>query len=281
MALGRCSILRKSFRLGRLRAGVAVVYASPMSSRDRTALVTGGGRGIGEAIARRLVSDGVRVHIAGRSTERLQALAEAIGATPWTVDLCERSITDAFVAELLDSEPVDILVNNAGVAASAPLHRVDDESWDRHLEINATAPFRLVRALAPAMIERGWGRVVNIASNAGVSGYRYTAAYCASKHAVVGLTRALATDFAKTGVTINAVCPGWVNTDMVAQATSRIADKTGTSAEEARTRLASMSPQGRIIEPAEVAHVVAMLCADEARGVNGQALVVDGGQVLK
>jgi NAD(P)-dependent dehydrogenase (short-subunit alcohol dehydrogenase family) len=131
------------------------------------------------------------------------------------------------------------------------------------------------------MIEKGFGRVVNIASNAGVSGYGYTSAYCASKHAVVGFTRALAMDLAKTAVTINSVCPGWVDTDMVVEAVTRIAGKTGRSDEEARSSLATMTPQGRIIAPSEVAHLVASLCAEEARGIHGQAIVIDGGQILK
>jgi 3-hydroxybutyrate dehydrogenase len=179
------------------------------------------------------------------------------------------------------SAAIDILVNNAGVAESAPLADTDDAMWDRLLELNATAPFRLTRALVPAMVAAGWGRVVTIASNAGLTGYGYTAAYCAAKHAVVGMTRALAIDLGRTGVTINAVCPGWVATRMADEAISRIAAKTGRGADAARAPLTGMSPQRRLIEPAEVAHAVAMLCADDARGIHGQAMVLDGGQVLK
>jgi len=173
------------------------------------------------------------------------------------------------------------LVNNAGIALSGPLHKTTDEMWDRMMEINATSVFRLTRALVPAMIKNGFGRVINIASNAGVSGYAYTSGYCASKHAVVGLTRGLAMDLARTPVTINAVCPGWVDTDMVSTAVGRIADKTGRSGDDARSSLAQMTPQNRILESAEVAHAVLGLCAHEARGVHGQALVIDGGQILK
>lgn len=248
----------------------------------RTALVTGGGRGIGEAVARKLASEGAKVVVCGRKGDALAKVAETIGGHAMVVDLSDRASTDAFVVQLLETFPtIDILINNAGIAESAPLHKCSDEMWDRMMEINATASFRLVRALVPAMTKRDYGRVVNVASNAGVSGYAYTSAYCASKHAVVGFTRALAIDLAKTPVTINAVCPGWVDTNMVAEAVQRIVEKTSRSGEEARSRLASMTPQGRIIDPSEVAHLVASLCAPEARGIHGQAIVIDGGQVLK
>jgi 3-hydroxybutyrate dehydrogenase len=248
----------------------------------RTALVTGGGRGIGAAVARRLSAAGARVVVTGRTEAEILAVAGEIGGLSLRADLGDRASFYAMLEELAGAvERVDILVNNAGIAESAPLSRVSDESWDRIMEINAAAPFRLCRALVPAMARAGWGRVINIASNAGVSGYRYTTAYCASKHALVGMTRALAVDLAPTGVTINAVCPGWVDTRMVEEATQRIADKTGRTADEARQALAAMSPQGRVLEPGEVAHVVAMLCSREARGVHGQAIVIDGGQVLK
>jgi NAD(P)-dependent dehydrogenase (short-subunit alcohol dehydrogenase family) len=153
--------------------------------------------------------------------------------------------------------------------------------WDRILELDATAPFRITRALAPAMIVAGWGRVVNIASNAGVSGYGYTAAYCAAKHAMVGMTRALAIDLGRTGVTINALCPGWVDTQLADEAVARIAAKTGCSQADARGTLEAMSPQRRMIQPAEVAHAMLALCADAARGIHGQTIVIDGGAVLK
>lgn len=253
-----------------------------MTLTGKTVLVTGGGRGIGEAIARRLASDGAKVVVCGRSEEALKLVASEIGGEAMVVDLMEREATDAFVADLLARHGhVDILVNNAGMAESAPLDRTEDGMWDRLMELNATASFRLVRALVPGMIESGYGRVINIASNAGVSGYAYTAAYCASKHAMVGFTRGLAMDLARTPVTINAVCPGWVDTDMVADAVQRIAGKTGRDEGQARESLARMTPQARIIEPSEVAHLVASLCPDEARGIHGQTLILDGGQILK
>jgi 3-hydroxybutyrate dehydrogenase len=245
----------------------------------KTALVTGGGRGIGAACARALAVAGAKVIVCGRTQADLDKVAAETGGEAIACDIADRAAADRLVAELPGR--VDILVNNAGIAESASLERTTDELWDRILELDATAPFRLVRALAPAMITAGWGRIVNIASNAGVSGYGYTAAYCAAKHAMVGFTRALAIDLARTGVTINAVCPGWVRTQMSDDAIARIAAKTGRSIEQARASLESMSPQKRMIEPEEVAHATLMLCGDGARGIHGQTLVIDGGAILK
>jgi NAD(P)-dependent dehydrogenase (short-subunit alcohol dehydrogenase family) len=185
------------------------------------------------------------------------------------------------LSHVAETGRVDILVNNAGVAESAALDRTTDAMWDRIVELDATAPFRIARALVPAMIAAKWGRVVNIASNAGVSGYGYTAAYCAAKHAMVGWTRALAIDLARTGVTINALCPGWVHTKMSDEAVARIAAKTGRTTGQAREQLENMSPQHRMIEPEEVAHSALMLCAEDARGIHGQTIVIDGGAILK
>jgi len=247
----------------------------------KRALVTGGGRGIGAAIAHALAEAGAHVVVAGRSVPELDAVARAIGGTAVRLDLLDRAATDAALATIIAGGRIDVLVNNAGIAESAALDRTDDAMWDRIMELDATAPFRVTRALVPAMITAGWGRVINVASNAGVSGYGYTAAYCAAKHAMVGMTRALAIDLARTGVTINALCPGWVATSMVDEAVARIAAKTGRSLDDARASLANMSPQRRLIEPAEVAHAALMLCAHAARGIHGQALVIDGGAVLK
>lgn len=253
-----------------------------MSLDGRTALVTGGGRGIGRAIAHRLAKAGARIIVMGRTETEITEVAREVGGIAMSVDLTKRAKTDSALAKLRETAPrIDILVNNAGIAESAPLDRSSDEMWDRLFEINATSAFRLCRALVPAMIEAGWGRVVNVASNAGITGYAYTAAYCASKAAMIGMTRSLAVDLAKTGVTMNAVCPGWVETRMAEEAVIRIVRKTGRTEAEARAALETMSPQGRMIAPDEVALVVAMLCEDAARGIHGQAIVVDGGQVMK
>ena len=244
----------------------------------KRALVTGGGRGIGAACARELAAAGAKVIVAGRTAAQNEAVANEIQGEAFTLDLLDRKATDAFISE---AGTIDILVNNAGAAESAPLDKMTDEIWDKIMEIDATAPYRLIRGFAPKMVKAGWGRVVNIASNAGVSGYRYSSAYCAAKHAMVGYTRALAIDLARTGVTINAICPGWVQTQIVDEAVSRIAEKTGRSIDEARKTLEVMNPQHRLLDVTEVSHAVVMLCADAARGIHGQTLVIDGGAILK
>jgi len=250
-----------------------------MQLAGKLALVTGGGRGIGAACAKGLAAAGARVIVCGRTQADLEAVAKETGGVAIVADVGDRAATDKLVAALPGR--IDILVNNAGIAESAPLEKTTDGLWDRILEVDATAPFRLVRALAPGMVKAGWGRIVNVASNAGVSGYGYSSAYCAAKHAMVGFTRALAIDLAKTGVTINALCPGWVHTKMSDDAIARIAAKTGRSVDEARASLESMSPQKRMIQPDEVAHAALMLCADGARGIHGQTIVIDGGAILK
>src|SRR5262245_4192311 len=244
----------------------------------KLAMVTGGGRGIGAAIARALAGAGARVLVCGRTQADLDALAKEISGVAMRADLTDRAATDDMIAS---AGHVDVLVNNAGAAESAPIDRTTDALWDRIMELDVTAAFRVTRGFLPGMLKAGWGRIINIASNAGVSGYGYSTAYCAAKHAMVGMTRALAIDLAKTGVTINAVCPGWVETQMVDEAVTRIAQKTGKSLDEARTTLAAMSPQKRMIGPEEVAHTALMLCAHDARGIHGQTIVIDGGAVLK
>ncbi len=247
------------------------------------AVITGGGRGIGAATARLLAANGAAVVLSGRTPEPIEGLATELtddGAEAHAV-VCD--VTSEEAVERLRSIAeerlggVDILVANAGIAPSAPLHRTTLEMWNQVMATNATGTFLCCRAFLPGMVERGWGRIVNIASVAGKSGAAYITAYTASKHAVVGLTRALSAEVASRGVTVNAVCPGYVDTEMTDQTIARIVGKTDLEADDARRRLEAASPQQRLIEAEEVAYQVLALCDPRARGVNGQAVVLDGG----
>ncbi len=252
-----------------------------MELAGKTALVTGGGRGIGRAIAVALAAHGAKVVVTGRTHAEIDEVARVTGGTAMPCDMADRAQIAALVARLgRDVDRVDVLVANAGVAESATCAATSDEAWDRMMAVNATAPFLLARALVPAMCKARWGRVVVVASNAGRVGYAYTSGYCASKHAAVGFVRALALETARSGVTVNAVCPGWVATQMVDETVRRIAEKTGRSTEQATDELRAMSPQRRLVEPEEVAHLVAVLCLDASRGIHGQAIPLDGGQVM-
>jgi NAD(P)-dependent dehydrogenase (short-subunit alcohol dehydrogenase family) len=227
---------------------------------SRRVVVTGGTRGIGAAIAARFAASGDDVVAVGRS---------------------ECDVTDeAAVAALFDRVGwVEVLVNGAGVAISAPLGRTALADWRAQLDVNATGAFLCTRAALAGMIERGSGRVVTVASTAGVVGSKYTAAYSASKHAAIGLTRAVAAEVAGTGVTANAVCPTFVRTDMTRESLHRIAETTGRSEAESEAALAAASPLGRLLEPDEVAFAVAFLAAPEAGAINGQTLILDGGGI--
>ena len=250
-------------------------------STPRTVLVTGASRGIGAAIARALAAEGHRVAVAARDVARLTEIANEIGGMAVPFDVTDgAACADAVGRVGAALGPVEVLVNNAGAASSAPFARTSDEDWQRMLDVNVTSGFRLARACVPGMVTGGFGRVVFIASNAGLTGYAYTAAYCAAKHAVVGRTRAMAVELARTGVTVNAVCPGFVDTEMAADAIARIERTTGRDAAAARAALEKLSPQRRLVQVDEVAHLVRALVADGARGINGQAIALDGGQVL-
>jgi NAD(P)-dependent dehydrogenase (short-subunit alcohol dehydrogenase family) len=249
----------------------------------RVAVVTGGGRGVGAAIAVRLAAAGAQVVIASRSGEQLTAVAERVRAgggiaLPVVCDVADPEAVDrlAHTARSLRGR-IDILVNNAGIASAAPLVRTTLEDWNAALAVNATSAFLCLKACLPDMLAAGWGRVVNVASTAGLSGDKYIAAYAASKHALVGLTRCAAAEVAARGVTVNAICPGFIASDMTEQSLDRITAVTGRSRDDAKTALASRNPQGRLFDPEEVAAAAAYLCSDAARGVNGATIVIDGG----
>lgn len=249
----------------------------------RAAVVTGGGRGIGEAVARTLAGAGASVVVTARTggeVERVAASIRDAGGRAWSMacDVTDEAAVSAMAAEAADRlGHVDILVNNAGMAGSAPVHRTTLEEWDALMKVNATSAFLCTRAFIEPMLERGWGRVVNVASVAGLHGARYIAAYAASKHALVGLTRAAAAEVAGRGVTVNAVCPGYVDTAMTDASVARIMEKTGRSEDDARAAILEASPLGRLLTPKEVAAAVLYLCEDASAAVNGQALVLDGG----
>lgn len=250
--------------------------------RGRSALITGAGRGIGRAIALGLAAAGAHVTVTARTEPEVAALAAEVTAAGGQAghavcDAADRAQVEALVANL---GPVDILVNNAGIAPAGPLLQLDEELWERTLRLNLTAPYRMTRLLLPGMLARGWGRIINIASTLARTAYPQTAAYTASKHGLLGLTRAVALEVAQSPITVNAVCPGYVDTPMTATSAQAIAERSGKSIEEALELLARSSPQRRLITVAEVTHVVLMLCAEAARGINGQALMIDGGTVL-
>lgn len=256
-----------------------------MTLAGKVALVTGGGRGIGRSVALALAEAGADVAVVARSAGELEETAEAVRklgrrALALPLDVTDSAAVTRAVEQVSESlGPVLALVNNAGVAPSLKFHETTDELWHRTMNINMSGAFFFSRAVLPAMLTAGWGRIVNVASTAGKVGYLYNAAYVASKHGMMGLTRALAVEVARKGITVNAVCPGFVDTDIVKAGVENIVSKTGRSPEDARKALEGMSPQGRLMSPAEIAATVAYLMSDAARGINGQGIVIDGGGV--
>ena len=248
-----------------------------------TALITGGGRGIGAATARMLAEAGAAIVVSARSTGEIEQVADTIREGGGRADSITCDVTDANAVRAMAHEAasrvgvVDILVNNAGMAGSSPFERQTLDEFNQIMAVNATGAFLCMQAFLPAMREGGWGRVVNIASVAGLHGARYIAAYTASKHALVGLTRAVAAEYAQSGVTVNAVCPSYVDTHMTNESIRRITERTGRSKEEALAAIMAQTAQGRLIQPDEIAHAVLALCDDRARGINGQTTVIDGG----
>jgi len=255
-----------------------------MAANGMTAVITGASRGIGRSAALRFAQQGYRVLGLARSLENLEALEREISRKggelrPMRVDASKRSeVIAACEAILSKSGPPAVLINNAGTALSAPLAKTKAEDFDRLMAINTVAPFFFCQGLMPAMAAAGGGRVINIASTAALTGHKYTSAYCASKHALLGMTRALAMEFAKKGVTVNAVCPGWTDTDMLEASAQAISAATGRSHEAAREVLAQMNPMGRLIRPEDVAELCLFLASPAAAAVTGAAYVMDGGE---
>ncbi len=256
-----------------------------MSLSGRNALVTGAGRGIGAAIATTLAAAGARIVLAARTSRHLDAVAAEIAAgggqaVPLPCDVTSESAVQQLARDATDAVgAIDILVNNAGTAHSAPLAKISLDDWQRLFLVNATSTFLCMRAFVPAMMDREWGRVVNIASVAGIMGDQYIASYSAAKHAVLGLTRSVAAEAAQRGVTVNAVCPGYVDTPMTDESVRRIATATGRSERDARDAILARTAQRRLITPEEVAHVVLSLCHESAHGVNGASIIIDGGNL--
>jgi 3-hydroxybutyrate dehydrogenase len=256
---------------------------TPAALRGRHAVVTGGGRGIGATIARALVEQGAAVTLMGRNAATLEdeaARLRPLGKVHCqAVDIADaESTTAAFAAAAQALGPVTLLINNAGQAVSAPIGKTDLALWNQMLAVNLTGSYLAIHAVLPGMLEQGWGRIVNIASTAALKGYPYVAAYCAAKHGVLGLTRALALELAKKPVTVNAVCPGYTETDIVRDSIANIRAKTGRSEAEALAELVKHNPQGRLVQPAEVANAVLWLCLPGSESITGQAISVAGGE---
>ena len=247
---------------------------------SRHALITGAGTGIGEAISRQLHREGHAVTLVGRRSEPLETLSQALGKQSFAVtgDVTDRGeIESAFKAATAQFGDVEILVNCAGMAPTAPFHRVDFADWQRTMDVNVNGVFHCTQLALESMLEINWGRVVNIASVASLRGFPYVSGYCASKHAVLGMTRALALEVATQGITVNAVCPGYADTDIVRNAIAGIVSKTGRTEADAMQHFTESNPQGRLVEVTEVASAVSWLCSDGAASVTGQAIAIDGG----
>ncbi len=256
-----------------------------MTVQGRGAVVTGGGRGIGAATAEVLSKRGTRIVVAARTSAEIDSVASALretGGEAWAIccDVTDPESIESLIAQSIERlGQIDILVNNAGIATAAPLVKMSLSAWTQMWAVNTTGSFLCMRATLPHMVERGWGRVVNVASIAGLRGAAYISGYAASKHAQIGLTRSAAAEVASAGVTVNAVCPGYVDTPMTDTTIANITDKTGMSEEEALNAILATSPQHRLITSEEVAASIAFLCTDEARAINGQTIVLDGGAI--
>lgn len=261
------------------------IGGTPLSGQH--ALVTGATRGIGAAIASNLARLGADLTLVGRDASGLKEQAGEISGTHGVkahiemIDISDEAKVGAgFSSAASVNGPVSILVNNAGAAKSAPFHKTDRDLWDFMLTINLTGTFVCTQAALPAMLKASYGRIINVASTAGLTGYGYVSAYCAAKHGVVGLTKSLALETVTKGITVNAVCPGYTETGLVRETIENIVAKTGRTAEDARAELASSNPQKRLVQPWEVAETVAWLALPASASITGQAIPVAGGEVM-
>lgn len=257
---------------------------TPGPLHQRHALVTGASRGIGAEIARMLAAEGARITLLGRRLATLQALAAELPGEIQVVvaDVADAAAVQAAFATARERHgPVTVLVNNAGQAGSAPILKTTAKLWQQMLDVNLSGSFHCIQAALPQMLEAGWGRIVNIASTAGLTGYPYVSAYAAAKHGVIGLTRSLALELARQPITVNAVCPGYTETDIVRESIANVVRKTGRSEAEAREHFTATNPQGRLVQPQQVADTVRWLCGEAAAAVTGQAISVSGGEVMR
>lgn len=244
----------------------------------RHALITGGGTGIGAAAARQLHGEGAKLSLLGRRLEPLQAASDGLGATAIQCDVTDPDrIGAAFDEARAANGPIDLLIVNAGIAESAPFHKMDRRSWDRILATNLTGAFDCARAAIGDLLQSDRGRLVFVASVASLRGVPYAAHYAASKHGLVGLMRSLAAEYAKTSLTVNAVCPGYVDTPMTDQSVERVSQITGRSSEDSRAAITSMNATGRLVDPETIGQVITMLCLPLSRDINGAAITIDGG----
>jgi len=259
--------------------GQIMSEASDLFFSRQHAVVTGGASGIGAAIAKRLAKSGIRITLMGRDRQKLLAAAGELKAASQVVDVTKPDVVvRGFAGAVQVNGPVTILINNAGAAESSAFTKMSDDLWNRMLAVNLTGTYLCTKSVVDTMVKTGFGRVINIASTASLKGYAYVSAYCAAKHGVMGLTRALALELARTNVTVNAVCPGYTDTDMVNRSLDHIVANTTLDREQALAELLKNNPQGRLIQPPEVAETVLWLCRPESASITGQAISVAGGE---